>query len=200
MSSFSDDFDELDKLIWDTRSSVIAKLDAATDFDAVLADIYRKANLVETPETLGTTGSVDGGRPGERRGGVEGVCDHIDMINTVLEAASMHEVSSPVLGTFYLSTARRSLLRLHNGLGGRWLGKDDALRLIGNVEHNLREADTVLRTEHGQSLNEALHGRIGELMEVGSDISSHIRTLREKVVQLFDDAPDLAVFTPVSRS
>jgi len=197
MSSFSDDFDELDKLILETRASVIAKLDAATDFDAVLADIYGKADRVEA---LGTfTDSADGRGPDEERGGVDAVCDHIDMLNAVLEVAATHEVSSPVMGTLYLSTARRSLVQLRRGLHGRRLNKNDALRLIGNVGHNLREADTVLRTEHGLSLDEALHDRIGELMEVGGDIVSQIQILRMKIVQLFDDATDPAVFTPVPR-
>ena len=195
MSSFSDEFDELDKLILETRDSMIAKLDDATDFSAVLADIYAKAGRVETPENRGVFREpVPGRGPDHERGGLDALCDRIDMLNAVLEAATTREeVCSPVLGTLYLSTARQSLLRLRDGLSGRRLSKNDALRLIGNVEHNLREADAILRTEHGLSLDEALHDRIGELRELGGDIASQIQILREKVARLFDDAADPAV-------
>lgn len=54
-------FDELDEVILDTKASVIAKLDAATDFDAVLADIYAKAGgdpSVVNTITSAVTGNV----------------------------------------------------------------------------------------------------------------------------------------------
>ena len=53
MSTHRDDFDEIDRLILHTRASVIAKLDAATDFGAVLTDIYAKAAKDGTPEAAG---------------------------------------------------------------------------------------------------------------------------------------------------
>jgi hypothetical protein len=199
MSSNHDDFDDLDRLIGSTRASVIAKLDAATDFDAVFADIYARA---------GRSGSAPGSntRPAGRSatsddaGGVDAVCDHIDMLTEVLEAATAHEVRSPVVATLHLSTARRVLLRLRSGLVGRRLARNDAVRLIGNVEHNLREADAVLRTEFGSSLEEELRGRIGELRELGDDISGQLQMLRHKVTRLFDDANDRASLTPAPRS
>lgn len=201
MSRSFDEFDELDTLILQTRAGVIAKLDAATDFDAVLTDIYAKAGKAAPTRIRGTfTNPAD--RPGlsEADGDVDGVCGHIDMLNAVLEAAAAHEVSSPVVATMHLATARRSLLRLRGGLSGRRLDRNDALRLIGNVEHNLREADTVLRTEYGLSLDEALHDRVGELRELGGDLTGQIQALRRRIVVLFDDATDPTSLTPIPRS
>jgi hypothetical protein len=200
MSSFSDDFDDVDKLIEATRVSIIAKLDAATDFDAVFADIYAQADRIETPESLNKSGDpLYGQMVDERRGGIDAVCDHIDLLNAVLEAGTVRDAQSPLMGTIYLSTARRSLRRLRDGLTKHRLSRNDALRLIGNVEHNLREADAVLRAEHGLSLDEALHDRIGELRELGKDIAGQIQTLRTAVAQLFDEAPDAAQLAPMPR-
>lgn len=199
MSTFRDEFDELDRLVVQTRANVIAKLDAATDFDAVFADIYARAGQPGSmPSNL--TRPADPGGQGEDVGGVDAVCDLIDMLTTVLEAAAAHELSSPVAATLHLSTARYALLRLRSGLNGRRLSRSEAMRLIGNVEHNLREADAVLRTELGSSLDDALRGRIGELRELGDDLSGQLQTLRYKVTQLFDDAADRASVTPAPRS
>jgi hypothetical protein len=200
MSSFSDDFDDIDELIVATRTSIIAKLDAATDFDAVFADIYAQAGRIETPESLANSADpVYGHMADEPRGGIDAVCDHIDLLNTVLEAGVVHDASSPFLGTIYLSTARRSLRRLRDGLIKHRLSRNDALRLIGNTEHNLREADVALRAEHGLSLDEALHDRIGELRELGNDIAGQLQTLRHSVAQLFEEATDTAELTPMPR-
>ncbi|MFB9831008.1 hypothetical protein [Actinoallomurus acaciae] len=197
MSTY-DEFDELDELILETKASVIAKLNAATDFDAVLADIYAKGGLAESVESIGAFTDPAGVRDREEmRGGVEAVGDHIDMLQAVLVAAAKSEEKSPLMGTVYLSTARQSLWRLRDGLTTRRLSKTAAMRLVSQVEHNLREIDRILRRQHGLSLDEALHDRIGELMELGGDIADQIRILHEKVVQLFDDAADSAVLTPV---
>lgn len=200
MSSFSDDFDDTDKLIVATRASIIDKLDSATDFDAVFADIYAQAGRIDTPESLKKPANPPNGQMvPERRGGVDAVCDHIDLLNAVLEAAAVHDVRSPALGTIYLSAARRSLRRLRDGLTKHRLSRNDALRLIGNVEHNLSEADAVLRAEHGLSLDEALHDRIGELRDVGNDVTDQIQTLRAAVARLFDEATNIAKLTPTTR-
>ncbi|ONI71201.1 hypothetical protein ALI144C_52800 [Actinosynnema sp. ALI-1.44] len=201
MSSFSNDFDDIDKLIVATRASIIDKLDAATDFDAVFADIYAQAGRIETPKSLKKSADpLHGQIVDEQRGRVDAVCDHIDLLNAVLEAEVVHDTRSPLFGTIYLSTARRSLRRLRDGLTKHRLSRNDALRLIGNVEHNLREADAALRAEHGLSLDEALHDRIGELRELGNDIAGQIQTLRTTVAQLFDEATDTAKLAPTPRS
>lgn len=197
MSSFSDDFEDIDKLIFATRTSIIAKLDAATDFDAVFADIYAQASRIENPESLADP--VYGHVANELRGGIDAVCDHIDLLNAVLEGGAVHDARSPFLGTIYLSTARRSLRRLRDGLIKHRLGRNDALRLIGNAEHNLHEADVALRAEHGLSLDEALHDRIGELRELGNDIAGQLQTLRHSVAQLFEEATDTAELAPMPR-
>jgi hypothetical protein len=199
MSTRRDDFDELDQLIVQTRASVITKLDAATDFNAVLADIYAKAAKDGTPEAAAA--SPWRSRPREPQTELDDVCDHIDMLIVLLKAVSGPGVKdSPLIGAIYLSSAWRSLQRLRNGLARHRIGKSEALRLIRNVEHNLREADTVLRSEQGLSLDDALRDQIGDLMELGSDITGQVQILRAKVARLFDNAAETAALTPVPQT
>lgn len=195
MSSFSDDFDDLDQLIMKARASVIAKLDAATDFDAVLADIYARAQNATT--STSRRPAKHDREADSQHGGLDVVCDHIDMLSAVLEPAIAHEIKSPEIGRMYLSEAQRSLRRLRDGLSKHHLGKGEALRLIDTAEHNIREADVVLRRESGRSLDDALQGRIEELRDLGSDIAGQILTLRGSIGRLFDEATDIAALTPL---
>jgi hypothetical protein len=199
MSKRHDDVDELDQMILQTRASVISKFDAATDFNAVLADIYARAAKDGTAEAAAV--SPGRSRSREPQTALDDVCDHIDMLIVLLKAASGPGVKdSPLIGALYLSSAWRSLQRLRSGLGRHRVGKGEALRLVRNAEHNLREADTVLRSEQGLSLDDALRDRIGDLMELGSDITGEVQILRVKVVQLFDSAAQFAVLSPVPQA
>jgi len=196
MSNPRDDFDDLDERVMQAQAGIIAKLDAATDWDAVIADIYRQAAKNGTPEAA----AAPPGRAGLRKAqtALDEICDHIDMLTTLLTAVSgPGEKDSPLFGSIYLGAASRSLQRLRTGLAKHRTGKAEALRLAGNAEHNLREADAALQSERGLTLDDAMHERIGDLMDIGTDITGQVQILRRKVAWLFDNAPDAAVLTPV---
>jgi hypothetical protein len=89
---------------------------------------------------------------------------------------------------------------LHEGLVARELSRVDALRLVSNLQHNLREADALLHEEQGNSLTDALRDRVAELRELGGDISTHVEAIRDQIVRLFDDADKSVEVTPVSTS
>jgi hypothetical protein len=199
MSKRHDDIDELDQVILQIRSSVISKLDAATDFAAVLADIYAKAAKDGTPEAAAAPSAQS--PPREPQTALDEVCDHIDMLIMMLKAVSGPGAKdSPLIGGLYLSSSWRSLQRLRRGLAAHRIGRGEALRLARNAEHNLREADAVLRSEQGLSLDDALHDRIGELMGLGSDISSEVQILHTKIARLFDNAAQISALTPVPHA
>ena len=196
MSRDQDDFDHLDKLIMRTQAGIIAKLDAATDWDAVLSDIYVKAAKDGTPEAAAASREPHYGNEGQTA--LDGVTDHIGMLVTLLGAASRPgEKDSPLIGSVYLSSARRSLERLSIGLTKHRVGKSEALRLVTNAEHNLREADSVFRSELGRSLDHVLRSRIDDLVELGGDVSDQIKVLHAQVTRLFDDIQEPAALTPV---
>lgn len=185
------EFDEIDRMIMSARASALARLDAATDFNALLSNIYTTA-ATEALETGNNTRrsareSDDGGSTSAQ----------IDMLDAVITAALSSSERSPMLGVTYLKAARMSLRRLGRELAARRLSKAEALRLIGHIEHNLHETDHVLRAELGLSLSEALRRRIGELAELEQDLEEQLRVLRRRVERLFEDASDPHVLTPV---
>jgi hypothetical protein len=200
MSRDQDGFDALDELIMQAQASIIAKLDAATDWDAVLTDVYVKAAKDGTPEAAAAR--YEHRHLDEARATALGdVTDRIAMLVTLLGAVSKPgENGSPLIGSIYLGSASRSLDRLGSGLAKQRLGKNEALRLVGNAEHNLREADAALRAELGRSLDHVLRGRIDDLVELGGDVIGQVRALSVQVKRLFDTATEPAVPSTVPQA
>jgi hypothetical protein len=199
MSRDQDDFDDLDELIMRTQASIIAKLDAATDWEAVLTDIYVKAVKDGTPEAAAA--SRERHHQNEEQTALDDVTDHIGMLVTLLGAVSgPGEKDSPLIGSIYLGSARRSLERLGGGLAKHRASKGEALRLVRNAEHNLREADAALRSELGRSLDHVLRSRIDDLVELGGDVSDQIQVLYAQVARLFEDIAEPAALTPVPQA
>jgi hypothetical protein len=199
MSGFSDEFDELDNHFARTLADITARLDAKTDFDAVLADIYARAAGIETtppPGQVALRTAED-----DVAGPVKAVTDRIAMLIAVLDSPVARDLGSPtIVATVYMPAARRSLRQLRDGLLARQLSQKAALRLLGNVGHNLGEADAMLRQEEGNSLDEALRGRVAEPRELGGDLTAHTDALRGQIVRLFEHADEFSGATPVSTS
>jgi hypothetical protein len=200
MSRDQDRFDDLDELIMQAQADIVAKLDAATDWEAVLADIYIKAAKDGTPEAA--SARYEHRHQDEARTtALSDVTDRIAMLVTLLGAASRPgENGSPLIGSIYLGSARRSLDRLGSGLAKQRLGKSEALRLVGNAEHNLREADAVLRSELGRSLDHVLRGRIDDLVELGGDVVGQVQVLSVQVRRLFEDTVEPAVPSKIPQA
>jgi hypothetical protein len=188
---------ELDATMTASRASFIAHYNATFDFEAGLDDVYARAGLdrmaihQDAAATPADEFEVD-----VEHGALQQVCDRITMIDTLLVSITRTD-AGPVVTGFYLTMCRQLLLQLRTGLQARRLSLRDALDLIVNVRHNLREIDQLLRRHHGLSLDEALHDRIGELMEIGTDMTGQMQTLENSIVRLFDAAGEPAVLTPV---
>lgn len=185
---------ELNRLIKEARAAELARMDAAFDFDAGLADIYARAGLTQpsdhNAEQPAPTPQDD------PKSAVRAVCDHIEMIDALLAAVTKAD-SGPLLPTSYLKMARQFLLQLRTGLSARRLSAVEAFGLVNSIEHDFREADKTLRRQHGLSLQQALHDRIGELREISTDMTAQTQVLRQNVMRLFDAADDPAPLTPV---
>ena len=204
MSGFSDELDEMDELFARTLAGMAARLDAETDFDAMLDDIYTRAAGIETmppPTASAEQESARARKENEQDSAEKAVSDRIAMLIAVLDSPAARHIGSPtIVATVYLPAARRALRRLHGGLVARELSRTDALRLVGNLQHNLREADTLLHEEQGNSLTDALRDRVAGLRELGGDISAHVDAIRAQIVRLFDDADASVEVAPVSSS
>jgi hypothetical protein len=175
-------------------------MDAAFDFPAGLHDVYARAGLVRSvavesgSDLMPGTGAHDTGAPSALRAVVE----HIEMLDALLGAVTTSdEDTSPQQGVMYLKMARQFLLQLRIGLSARRLTQARAIHLVEAIAHNLSETDRILRAQQGLSLHDAVHARIGELREVGSDLNHQMQGLREKVLRLFTDVDDPAPQSPV---
>lgn len=217
---------ELDQWVKGALDAELAEMDTAFDFDAGLADVYARAGLTRPATTgsrpvappviqpsataAGPEGATDRGNDsgdhiddfGPVLGtaeltAVQAVIDHIGMLDTLLAAITRAE-GGPMLPISYLVAARQFLLQLRTGLSARRLSHHDAYGLIRNVAHDLRLADEVLRRQHGLSLEQAMHDRIGEIREINTDMTQQLELLEEKVRRLFDQADD-PVLIPTPR-
>jgi hypothetical protein len=117
------------------------------------------------------------------------------MLEAAITAAVKAE-AAPLLGASYLSAARRYLFELRDGLQNHRITAQDAFRLLTNTRHALHEADSILRRQHGMSLEESILARIGDLRQLNTDLLGQLEVIEEKVMRLFghsgDSAPILA--------
>lgn len=187
------DVPEQVRAAWDAER---ARLDSKFDFDAGLTDIYARAGL--TPPDAAADAQTSTAETGSdtEQAAVQAVCDQVDMIAGLLAIITDSD-DVPVLPANYLRMARRFLSELRDGLTMRRLSQFDASKLITNTEHDLREADRVLRHQHGLSLQDAIHDRISELREIGADMTAQMEDLRERVMRLFDEEDTPSPLTPV---
>ncbi|MFF9309519.1 hypothetical protein ACF1BS_01245 [Streptomyces sp. NPDC014748] len=138
-----------------------------------------------TIETLGMRSSAEGS---STSGAVDFVRSRLDILYEVLTAAADENSGVPFMGGIYLNTARRYVWRLREGLTGQRLEKEEALRIVGLIEHNLREAEKLHRRQSGLPLDEVTRNHIGDLVELGSDITGQGPELRRLIIRLFDEA------------
>lgn len=177
---------EVDAMLEAARADIIRVLDLALDDEADLARIYAKHGLPAPPPAR--HGSAE----------VEAVCARIAMLETVINETfrSVHRAS--MLGQMFLGSARRFLAELREGLLARRLAAGDARRLLTSVNHNLRQAEQVLRDQQQAPLDEAVSRRIGELRELTADLSEQMDAVRRDVMRLFDQSDDKAL-VPAGR-
>jgi hypothetical protein len=176
---------DFDARILKSRASFIEHYNATFDFEAGLDEAYARAGLAR-PDGLRRSTTAPAVTEADSDNSLLGqICDHIDMIDNLLASVADGD-TGPIVTITYLTTSRQILLQLRTGLRARGLTHRDAFNLIGNVHHNLRQIDLVMRHHHGLSLDEALHKRIGELTEINTDITEQMKRLEASVNRLFD--------------
>ncbi len=177
--------DQVNARVARARADIAAILGNVLDDEAGLARIYAVHGR-EVPAAPGPAGADDEG------GQVQAVCDRIAMLESALaQAASPDAPSSQA--RMYLSMGRQFLFELRSGLASRSLAAEDAFRLLSNVRHDLREADSTLRQEQQLPLGSTLLTRIGELRELTSDLAGQLDSLGDQVMKLFGYTDDPAV-------
>jgi hypothetical protein len=182
-----------------SRASFIKHYNASFNFEAGLDEVYARAGLTRPeshrPATTATAATDSDSDSDSDNSLLQQICDHIDMIDTLLASVADGDVG-PIVTATYLTTSRQTLLQLRTGLLARRLTHRDAFNLIDNVQHNLRQIDSVMRRHHGLSLDEALHKRIGELKQINTDITEQVQRLEASVNRLFDTEHEAVELTP----
>ena len=140
--------DQVNARVARARADIAAILGNVLDDEAGLARIYAMHGR-QVPAAPGPAGAGD-----DEGGQVQAVCDRIAMLESALaQAASPDAPSSQA--RMYLSMGRQFLFELRSGLASRSLAAEDAFRLLSNVRHDLREADSTLRQGTAASPREA---------------------------------------------
>jgi len=186
---------EFDARMLESRAGFIEHYNATFDFEAGLDDVYARASLTRPKDLRRTTTSPAVSEADTDNSLLQQICDHIDMIDTLLASVAGGDVG-PVVTATYLTTSRQVLLQLRTGLRARRLTHRDAFNLISNVQHNLHQIDTVMRRHRGLSLDEALHERIGELTQINTDITEQMNRLEANVNRLFDTEHEAVELVP----
>jgi hypothetical protein len=193
----------LDQWIRGALDAELMQMDADFDFKAGLADVYARAGLArpraaDSPSREATDSRSDVAGSSDGQSAVRVVVEHIEMLDALLGAVtSSEEEFSPQLGVMYLKMVRQFLWQLRVGVTGRRLSRARAIQLVATIEHDLSEADQILRAQQGLSLQEAVRIRIGELRDVGGDLNQQVQRLREKVLFLFAHVEDPAPRSPI---
>jgi hypothetical protein len=188
---------EFDARMLQSRASFIEHYNATFDFEAGLDEVYARAGLVRPEDLRRTAKALVGEADTEADNSLlRQICDHIDMIDNLLASVAGGDVG-PIVTVTYLTTSRQILLQLSTGLRARRLTHREAFNLINNVQHNLRQIDSVMRRHHGLSLDEALHERIGELAEINTDITEQMKRLEASVNRLFDTEHEAIELAPI---
>lgn len=181
-----------------TRRIIAATLGISVAADSSITDRTKTTDVkadvgYATLESLGLHSS-----PVEvsESGAVSFVRSRLDILYEILTAAANPSSGGPFMGGIYLNTARRHIWQLREGLTEQRLPKDDALRLVGLIEHNLREAEKLHRRQSGLPLDEDTLSRIGDLVELGNEITGQGTELRQLISRLYDDAEESTRLIP----
>ena len=166
---------ELDGVVSTAMSGILAKLEAAFDLAAGLADIYAR-------RAASTTGSSR----------LAAACDQIDLLNDWLANVVRSGQRDPIGGSSYLDLARDNLVQLRAGVASRTMTMHEARQLTRDIHDQLRQADRILRSLHGTTLDQLAGGH----PRSGGTLTEQARAVREMVARLYEPGGHDLAFAP----
>lgn len=183
---------ELDALLDRTMGGIVAKLDAAFDPQSGLAGIYsRVAAGAYPPRTPIEDAGLSPARESDGSRSLQAVCDQIDTLDFCLSSVGGSTQAEPFAGAAFLEAAHPILMDLRSGLANRVLPRQQAVRLLDDVQYSFDHADQILRSQH-TSLEEVLHTRLrGQIASAGT-FTAQMERLQRNVIRLYDQAGDTA--------
>lgn len=175
-----DDDHEIEKLVRAAQGRFVARADATFDFDAGLADIYRRAGLELAPRPASRPQG-----PGPRSAAA--AREHIDDLIMSLESITL-PAREPDVATRHLQRATEILADLRRNLARGSVGGLQAQVALGRAGHVLDQADAALRAERGLSLDDALHHGGRDSGELGLDTPSRLGMLGHEIDVAFGES------------
>ena len=177
----------LDDVIDAAMSGILAKLEAAFDSDAGLADIYSRSSATRPSRTAPTSQAAP------RTGGssrLEDACDQIDQLTAWLAELLKSARQAPFGGSSFLELARDSLVELRAGLASRTMARPEAQRLTAAIDSQLAQADQILRSRHATTLDRLASRAPG----ASGALTGQAQLLRQMVTRLYEpDGDDLSL-------
>jgi hypothetical protein len=181
-----DDFAQLDALLEETMSGILTKLEAAFDPRERLTRLHARA----------TTSPSESDRPrSEPRtdsGALTAVCDQIDTLDHCLAQAIGNASTDPFPGAAFLEAARPPLRQLRSELAGRSATREQAERLLSQVQQHITHADTILNSGLDGLLNERIPGPVRS----AGPLTEQLRALKTAIARLYDDTHDSSILAP----
>jgi hypothetical protein len=171
----------LDNVIDAAMTGILAKLEAAFDPDAGLADIHaRRASPAPVAPRPDGTGSSR----------LEQACDQIDLVTARLADVITPWQRAPFGGFSFLELARDNLVQLRAGLANRTMLRPEAQRLTADAASHLAQTDQILRTQHGTTLNQLARQAKGSR----GDLTGQVQLLSQIIARLYEpDSDDLSL-------
>jgi hypothetical protein len=176
-------------------SGILAKLEAAFDPGAGLADIYARStarHFAGSPPYPGPSAPPATPAPGRGSSRLAAVCDQIDTLTAWLSGLLQSGQQDPFSGSSYLDLASDNLVQLRAGLASRTMTRHEAEQLTSDIQSQLSQADRLLRSQHGTTLDDMASGHDRR----SESLTGQARVIREMVARLFEPGHDLAL-TPV---
>jgi len=191
--------DELDIVLASLHEKQLAAITRRLDLDAgfraaVPEEQWSAESVLEEPQGVGPDDvskdmvDVDSAAVSAVRELLTELDVSLDRIADSDDAARSHTARS----TGFVSVAGGHLTALIRGLAQRALTRPEALGALGLVEHNLKEAALLLRSEHAHTDASEVRTAIEEHSDALAAALARLPELRRRVSRLFDDTPHVA--------
>jgi hypothetical protein len=169
---------ELDRVLNAAMDGILAKLEAAFDPAAGLADIHARRTAAAAPAPSGPGG---GGR-----NRLEEACDHIDQLTARIADLIESGRQTPFGGASFLELARDNLVQLRAGLANRTMLRPEAQQRTADAAGQLARTDQILRTRHGTTLDQIA----SQTPAHSGTITAQVQFLGQMVTRLYEPDGD----------
>jgi hypothetical protein len=176
----------LDNILDTAMNGILAKLEAAFDPGAGLADIYARNAATPYGPRPAFPAQAEPRRESTGSTRLEEACDQIDLLTAWLADLIRSGQRAPLGGSSYLELARDNLVQLRAGLGNRTMARPEAQRLTADISAQAGHADHILRSQHTTTLDH-LASQSPSSSGDGT-LTDQVRALREMVTRLYAPA------------